>query len=72
MGEGEYCRDKHAKASPTALNLVLIQLRVVGFSAINQMVSEAPFGLAALRATADVPLFAPHLAEMRRFLRWVS
>lgn len=27
------------------------------------MVSEAPFGLAALRATADVPLFAPHLIE---------
>lgn len=27
------------------------------------MVSEAPFGLAALRATADVLLFAPHLDE---------
>lgn len=60
-GRGKCCRDKHAKTSPTALNLEVIELRVIGLSAINHMVSGAPFGLAAQRPTADVPFVCPSL-----------
>jgi hypothetical protein len=54
------CRDKHAKASPTGLNL-LIELRV-------GLVSDQSDGIRGSvwiggKATADVPLFAPHLIE---------